>query len=297
MRIMPRTLSLHKHGRVQKLFMLTLLGLLNIIVWSVANDQELFCLEIYDSKNDERHLPYYYFNEFPICKEHEKRTCCKRSHSEAISRLFSALVARSSLSTRCSNFYQKSLCSFCDSDIGVGAKVAQKSPILCQSYCNLWYDACYRDYFDNIQNSYIRNIEDVSFIRLNLIPCTDSSVICSPLHAITTDPEEFCTLNGFSIYKDFHSSSGPASLTEYNTECFNGIPAASVLKPGIRQKTQGYKYKRTAYKRSKASWKWYQAIQDHIDVLLENIKVPLPVVVFISIISIWTINQVMSQLI
>ncbi|CAD98586.1 hypothetical protein [Cryptosporidium parvum Iowa II] len=292
---MQKSLSIHKHKMVLKLLLTSLLGLLNIIVWANGEEREPFCLEIYDNKNDEKHLPYYFLNEFPICKEHERRTCCKKSHSEAISRLFSTLVARSSLSTRCSNFYQKSLCSYCDADIGVGKKVIQKSPILCQSYCNLWYDACYEDYFDNIQNSYIRNIEDISFIRLNLIPCTDSSAICSPLHAITLDPTEFCSLNGFSTHQDFHSSSGPASLTEYNTECFNGIPAASVLKPGIRQKTQSYKYKRSQYsKKPKAKNKFYQIIQDHINVFLENVKVPLPVIVFISIISIWIINQVIN---
>ncbi|KAJ1611409.1 putative signal peptide-containing protein [Cryptosporidium canis] len=253
---------------------------------------------MYDDKSDQRHPPYYYFNEFPICKEHEKRTCCKKIHSEAISRLFSSLVARSPLSTRCSNFYQKSLCSYCDSDIGVGLKVQQKSPVLCQSFCNMWFDACYQDYFDNIHNSYIRNIEEISFIRLNLIPCTDSSVICSPLHAITTDPTEFCSLNGFSIYKDFQTSSGPASLTEYSPECFNGIPAASVLKPGVRQRAQSYSYKKPQYsKKPKAARRWHQVIQDHINIFLENIKVPLPVIAFISIISIWTINQIINKIV
>ncbi|KAH8584362.1 multi-pass transmembrane [Cryptosporidium sp. chipmunk genotype I] len=292
---MQKPLSIHKHKMLSKILLASILGLLNIIVWSKGEDQEQFCLEIYNNKNDEKHLPYYFLNEFPICKEHEKRTCCKKSHSEAISRLFSALVARSSLSTRCSNFYQKSFCSYCDADIGVGKKVIQKSPILCQSYCNLWYDACYEDYFDNIQNSYIRNSEDISFIRLNLIPCTDSSVICSPLHAITTDPTEFCSLNGFSTHQDFNSSSSPTSLTEYNTECFNGVSAASVLKPGIRQKTQSYGYKRPKYsKKAKLNQKFYQIIRDHINVLLENIKVPLPVILFISIISIWVINQIVN---
>ncbi|OII73194.1 uncharacterized protein cubi_02426 [Cryptosporidium ubiquitum] len=295
METVHKPLFLRKHKIVLKFLTASFLWLLNIIVWNKAEEHEPFCLEIYDDKNDQRHHPYYYLNEFPICKEHEKRTCCKKSHSEAISRLFSALVARSSLSTRCSNFYQKSLCSYCDADIGVGRKVLQKSPILCQSYCNMWYDACYEDYFDNIQNSYIRNNEDVSFIRLNLIPCTDLSAICSPLHSITSDPTEFCSLNGFSTFKDFHSSSGPKSLIEYNKECFNGISAASVLKPGTRQKTQGQRYKRPQYsKTSKTNQKWHQIIQDHINILLENIKVPIPVIAFISIISIWIINQIIN---
>lgn len=295
---MQKSLSLRKHKILLRLLIISFLGLLNIIVWSRAEEQEQFCLEIYDDKNDQRHLPYYFLNKFLICKEHEKRTCCKKSHSEAISRLFSALVARSSLSTRCSNFYQKSLCSYCDADIGVGKKVAQKSPILCQSYCNLWYDACYEDYFDNIQNSYIRNNEGISFIRLNLIPCTDLSAICSPLHSITSDPTEFCSLNGFTTFQDLHSYPGSASLVEYNKDCFNGIPAASVLKPGVRQQIHSQKYKKPQYsKKTKASQKLYQIIQDYINILLENIKVPIPVIAFISIISIWIINQIINFLI
>ncbi|KAF7456670.1 Folate receptor family protein [Cryptosporidium felis] len=280
------------HGTVRKLVILVLVQISSLIVCCKGDDgQKLFCLEMFDDKRDERHLPYNFLGDFPICKEHERRTCCRKSHAEGISRLFSAMVARSTLSARCSNFYQKSLCSYCDADVGVGKKISQKSPILCHSFCKLWYDSCFDDYFDNIQNSYIRNSDEISFIRLNIIPCTDSSVICSLLSAITTDPVEFCSLNGFSVFPDFEVSSRLLSLADYNSECFNGISAASVLKSGIRERPK-YKYKKA--KKSRETTTYFQLLRNYINELSENRNAPLSVILFISIITAWTLHRIFS---
>lgn len=253
-----------------------------------ANGQESYCLSIF-SKNGEKYLPLDNTDQFILCKEHEKRTCCKRNHSESIAKLFSALITKSSLSNKCSMFYQKLICSFCDAEVGVGNKIQYKSPVICQSYCNMWYNACFNDYFDNIQNSYFRNNEDISFIRLNIIPCTDSSVICSSLRSITDNPQEFCSLNGFAIYSDNN-----LHFNEYNHNCFNGISASSILKPGIKVTNR---YKKTIYKsRNKIHETLFSLLKSYINKFYRQLSIPLPAIIFITIIILWSVNRLISIL-
>ncbi|KAK6588129.1 multi-pass transmembrane [Cryptosporidium xiaoi] len=265
---------------------LLLLFAVNVLLVNGEVKEGNYCLSFYYKKDEEKHLPYDNRYEFLACKEHERRTCCNKNHSEAISKLFGILGTKTSLSSDCHYYYQKLICSYCDGEVGNGNKLSQRSPIICSDYCEYWYYSCKADYFDNSHNSYVFNNEEIPFIRFSFAPCSDHSVTCSPLHLITADPVEFCQLNGFAVNSDtVHSD-------EYNHECFNGVTSASFFGPGTKKSS---KYKKTIYKTKRHVPKSFiDNIKKTYSDFIKDINIPVPALVFITLIIIWTANQIVA---
>lgn len=170
--------------------------------------------------------------DLPFCKQYSKCTCCKRKHAQAFGLRVQSSLDGASLSPECmemtamlacrcfSNHLQlcmqplNSLCMqrppwrsidlceperrLCDPEVGVGQKLA-----VCQGTCDAWYDQCSEDFFE--YNS----------LSEHLMPCSDSSLVCSHLKDLAVDGSDLCRRAGLTVqraHKKCFDGSVPALL-------------------------------------------------------------------------------------
>jgi len=131
-----------------------------------------------------------------FCKEHQSRTCCEHFHTEDLTKRVAfffqgfSLPDFPSLSSKCQSVTETVWCSLCDGAVGTGEKAQGGSPVLCRPLCDRWFDACRHDFFAPPDAK-----------EPGLTPCTESSVICSPLSDIVTSGEDFCRMSGYTVPK------------------------------------------------------------------------------------------------
>ncbi|KAL7066081.1 hypothetical protein ACR3K2_34660 [Cryptosporidium serpentis] len=246
---------------------------------------------------NESYPPMDHKDQFFFCKEHERRTCCNKSHPNILSRLYSTFILNTSLSQNCVTYYLKSWCSYCDADVGIGMKLYQKKPVLCHSLCEDWYNSCKTDYFGD-SNNYL--IHDNTLISARITPCSETSVLCSQLHTITTNPDEFCRLNGFISSRELSLTTLTAELHKYininkylygEHPCFDGTNAASIKGPGI-QLTQA-----SINKINKFQILLYMKylINYTTDYLSRKVKISFSAFIFIIGLTIWLILRIINN--
>lgn len=147
-----------------------------------------------------------------FCTEHHTRTCCERNHTRSVLSLYSAFSFERSAS--CTQMSRLALCAFCDADVGTGLKSQQDRIVLCSSFCERWFQACYNDFFTSGGSG------------AGLNPCTPSALVCSPLGEITDTAREFCEKVGlYDIAK---------VEDEEHDACYDGVPAAKIRGRGPR---------------------------------------------------------------
>ena len=89
-------------------------------------------------------------------------------------------------------------CRLCDPEVGVGQKVA-----VCQGTCDAWYNQCSEEFFE--YNS----------LSEQLMPCSDTSLVCSHLKELADDGSDLCRKAGLTVqraHKKCFDGSVPALL-------------------------------------------------------------------------------------
>jgi len=138
-----------------------------------------------------------------LCNEHHQRTCCEKNHTRQVLSRFAPFSHERS--GKCAQISRLALCSFCDSDVGTGAKTRTNAILLCPSFCETWYRACAEDYFAPGGSNG------------ELTPCLPGSLVCSPLREISAESSRFCEGVGFAV------GSGE---DEHHDLCYDGVPGA-----------------------------------------------------------------------
>eukprot|EP00931_Biecheleriopsis_adriatica_P065644 TRINITY_DN40136_c0_g1_i1.p1 TRINITY_DN40136_c0_g1~~TRINITY_DN40136_c0_g1_i1.p1 ORF type:complete len:290 (-),score=50.69 TRINITY_DN40136_c0_g1_i1:120-989(-) len=177
-----------------------------------------------------------------FCQEHHKRTCCERNTTRQVLSSFAAFAHERS--GRCAVMSRLALCSLCDGDVGIGAKVRDNMILLCPSFCKRWFEACADDFFAPGKSG-----------AGSVAPCTPGSLVCSPLREISEDPASFCAgVGGFAV--------APTEDDEDSEErCYDGVPSAQ---------TKG-KATRAHWERPRPKEKpWWRRLLDRI----ERVRLP-----------------------
>ncbi|CAL8464832.1 g4367 [Coccomyxa elongata] len=141
--------------------------------------------------------------DLPFCKQYSKCTCCKRKHAQAFGLRVQSSLDGASLSPECMEMTAMLACRLCDPEVGVGQKLA-----VCQGTCDAWYDQCSEDFFE--YNS----------LSEHLMPCSDSSLVCSHLKDLAVDGSDLCRKAGLTVqraHKKCFDGSVPALLDSCKT--------------------------------------------------------------------------------
>mmetsp|Transcript_6950 Transcript_6950/g.12381 ORF Transcript_6950/g.12381 Transcript_6950/m.12381 type:complete len:296 (+) Transcript_6950:79-966(+) len=147
-----------------------------------------------------------------FCTEHHKRTCCERNHTRQVLGWYGLFSTERS--EKCTRLSRLVGCGLCDGDVGVGLKSDANLVLLCPSLCERWFRACAEDFFASMGSG------------SSLVPCTSSSLVCSPLNEITEDARTFCESAGsFRVLPDDEDDAD---------RCFDGVPAAKTRGTGPR---------------------------------------------------------------
>ncbi|PFH35918.1 hypothetical protein BESB_055690 [Besnoitia besnoiti] len=166
---------------------------------------------------------------FLACHEHQGNTCCQRRDTEHVLRRLSFYYGMEKVKKGfsfpprdCPSFTSAAMCARCDARVGLGKMTRRNAPLLCRSFCDTWFRACFDDYFAPAPSGSPQA----------LTVCSPDSVICSPLRDVTSDGASFCRKLGFEVAG---GSSGEEGTDEEENEeddatpCYDGVPAASAL--------------------------------------------------------------------
>ncbi|BDA50426.1 hypothetical protein COCOBI_16-1020 [Coccomyxa sp. Obi] len=173
-----------------------LLCILSHVCGSDDEESKLFC----KSQGDLKLLGTSYPApaDLPFCKQYSKCTCCKKKHAQVFGLRVQSSVDGASLSPECMEMTAMLACRLCDPEVGVGQK-----PAVCQGTCNAWYDQCSEDFFEYIS------------LSEQLMPCSDSSLVCSHLKDLAVDGSDLCRKAGLTVqraHKKCFDGSVPALL-------------------------------------------------------------------------------------
>ncbi|KAF4669179.1 hypothetical protein FOL47_002660 [Perkinsus chesapeaki] len=146
-----------------------------------------------------------------FCDDYNGNTCCGRLDDLRIRSRYMSLVGRAvgteeGISEKCADMLRKVACLPCDGYLAVQSK----SPMICGSFCDSWFDSCREDFFTVIGGN-----------RLDLCD-PKTSLICSRLVDIVSDSAELCERSGL----------GQALVgQDAEEECFDGEVDPSRVSP------------------------------------------------------------------
>lgn len=158
-------------------FLLLLLSLCSFVA-AAASSAPLLCQSI-SSEFDFPKKPPTKVNELAFCKEYKSSTCCTHSTTLTVLRSLSSLFhsdssgLSESFTDACRQISSTIACAPCHPEVGTRKRIG-----VCPHLCSQWYQAC--------RNGLYTEVDGI------LKPCTDSSLICAPLHTIVEDGQQMC---------------------------------------------------------------------------------------------------------
>jgi hypothetical protein len=130
-----------------------------------------------------------------FCRQYKDATCCNRDHSMEIMKQVAPFFhdhddGSFRFSNACREMSAEILCAPCNPFVGT-----QQIKGICISTCEKWYQACKDSLY-------------TSSLTLQIVPCQESSAVCSKLSDIVSNGKQFCERVGFPV-------SDPAASTSY----------------------------------------------------------------------------------
>ena len=123
-----------------------------------------------------------------FCHKYKQNTCCNRTHTDVIMRQDRFAVA-AHFAEPCRAMTELFLCKICDPRVGT-----MEVSTVCPGTCRRWFGAC-KDEFYSAGTSV-------------LVPCTESSLVCSTLKDIVPNGKAFCRRMGHSVHGDGANGDG-----------------------------------------------------------------------------------------
>lgn len=135
-----------------------------------------------------------------LCKYYRKKTCCDVVQTHAALLSLQRLATTGEASKECLESWEVLECSICDPRVGV----TYGPPLLCPSFCESIFSACYGAFFST---------EPLTQV---LMPCGPRDVLCAKAHEWASNSSTFCELSGFSVKESSHN------LYSLERGCFDG---------------------------------------------------------------------------
>jgi hypothetical protein len=160
-------------------FLLFFFSLLSICINSITCNQAI-CHSI-NAQYNFAPIPPAPNNQLSLCKEYSSSTCCTAAHTQEIMKqIYPYFDPHNEINDSCKQLTAAIYCSICSPSLGTGLTQG-----ICENSCNSWYNSCSNVLFNE-----------------EMQPCNHNSLICSPLHNIVKNGNQFCSIMGFNPLPD-----------------------------------------------------------------------------------------------